>query len=613
MSQDPSLLQFPHHDGSELYLSNAAPELGESITFRLRAGSKFPIKEAILRIYHDGEPRFFPMKRLVDTANHADSHAESGSNEQWWSVEAPIINRKTTYRFLLIDGDRYRWLTARGVQDHDVTSSEDFQLLAMREYPRWIRHSVFYQIFPDRFATSGKHRSAIPERFVAREWNDLPKGRDATTGVEYFGGDLDGVRERLSHIKELGANGIYFTPIFPARSTHRYDASSFDQVDPLLGGDQALIDLRQEADQWGIRIMGDLTTNHCGAGHHWLAKAIAEPDSSEHSFFYWDESVEHGYEGWWGLASLPKLNYNSTRLRELMYSGKDSVVKKWLRSPYGMSGWRIDVGNMTGRYRGEDINQEVIRGVRGALDEVNPDAWLLAENADHFASDLDGFGWHGTMNYNGFMRPLWGWLKSNPQTQYGFFGVPVEVPSFTGGQLVAALRGFSAMIPWRNFVSSMLLLDSHDTARFRNVVGGDQRRHIVGMGLLMTYPGVPSIFAGDEIGMEGAWGEDGRRTIDWSRQGWDLDFFEDVKKLVSIRRDLSALADGGLRWVSIDDHAIAFLRESTKERVLVVATRAGARLDLREVGAVEEHLFGPPLKVNEFSCEGPSIGIYRLT
>jgi alpha-glucosidase len=605
MSRNRSLFRSPHHDGSELYLSTSSPELGEHVTFRFRAAEEFPIKEAVLRIYHDGEPRFFPMVRTADLP--------MGSQEQWWSVDAPIINRKTSYRFLLIDGDRYRWLTARGVQDHDVTSAEDFQLLAMREYPRWIRRSVFYQIFPDRFATTGKYRRERPDRFVPRDWSDLPKGKDETTGIEYFGGDLDGVRERLSHIEELGVNGIYFTPFFPARSTHRYDASSFDHVDPLLGGDKALIRLRNAAEKAGIRIMGDLTTNHCGAGHRWLKRAKQDKKSSERSFFYWDKSVDHGYEGWWGLASLPKLNYNSKRLREVMFSGKKSIVKKWLQPPFAMAGWRIDVGNMTGRYRGEDINQEVIRGVRAAVDEVNPDAWLLAENADHFPNDLDGFGWHGTMNYQGFMRPLWGWLKWRPETQYGFFGVPVEVPSFTGGELVSALRGFTAMIPWRNFVSSMLLLDSHDTARFRNVVGDDRKRHLVGMGLLLTYPGVPSIFAGDEIGIKGAWGEDARRTIDWSRDGWDLDFFEEVKRLVRIRRESDALADGGLRWVEVDDEYIAFLRESKQESLLIVAARSGVKIDLAEVGEVAETLYGPSFSRGRFACDGPTIGIYRLS
>ena len=200
MSRSSKLSRLPHHDGSEIYLSDEAPELGKKVLFKFRAGREFPIDKAILRLYHDGEPRFFEMSRSLL------------GDEQWWQVKVEVLNRKTPYRFLMITGDRYQWLNASGLHTNAVTSSEDFQLLATPRYPKWIRSSVFYQIFPDRFATTGRYRRLMPEKFVPRDWSALPKGRDKTTGIEYFGGDLDGVRERLSHIKELGANGIYFTP-----------------------------------------------------------------------------------------------------------------------------------------------------------------------------------------------------------------------------------------------------------------------------------------------------------------------------------------------------------------------------------------------------------------
>lgn len=600
MSSQASLSILPHHDGSENYLSSAAPKLGQKVTFKFRAGSEFPIEKAILRLYHDGEPRFFPMTKTVS------------GKEQWWKSSVEIMNTKTPYRFLIVNGERYSWLNAQGFHSNDVTSTHDFQLLATAEYPSWIRSSVFYQIFPDRFATTGKYAALKPDKFVARDWNALPKGRDKTTGVEYFGGDMDGVAEHLSHIQQLGANGIYFTPFFPAGSTHRYDASSFEQVDPLLGGNQAFLRLLKKARTKGIHIMGDLTTNHCGQHHPWIKKALANKSAKEKLFFYWDKSIKHGYEGWWGLASLPKLNYNSEKLRDLMYSGKNSIVKQWLRKPFLLSGWRIDVGNMTGRYRGQDLNREVILGIREAVESTNPDAWLLAENADHFPSDLDGYGWHGTMNYNGFMRPIWGWLKNKPQVDAGFFGVPVQVPRFSGKEMVAAMKEFSSTIPWRNFVSSMLLLDSHDTARFRNVVGADSQLHLAGMGLLLTYPGVPSIFAGDEIGTKGAWGEDARRTIDWSRSNWDHEFFESVQKLVKIRRKSHALAHGGLRWLVIEDDVVAYTRESKREQLLIVISRDALQCVLPKTVEVKQKLYGPELFNGVFRSSGAAVGIYRL-
>ena len=601
MSSQNSLSILPHHDGSELYLSSSSPKLGQRVTFNFRAGSNFPIEQAILRLYHDGEPRFFPMKRSLI------------KGEQWWQVKVEIRNLKTPYRFLIVNGDTYSWLNARGFQSHDVTSTNDFQLLATPAFPNWIRSAVFYQIFPDRFATSGKHHHLKPKKFISRPWDQLPNGRDKSTGLEFFGGDLDGVSQRLDHLKELGINGIYFTPIFPAGSTHRYDASSFDEVDPLLGGDAALLRLSKKAKSAGIYLMGDLTTNHCGREHSWLQKSLKSKKAKEREFFYWDKSVKHGYEGWWGLASLPKLNYNSKKLREIMYEGENSIVKKWIKKPYSLSGWRIDVGNMTGRYKGEDINREVITGVRNALQESNSQAWLVAENADHFPSDLDGFGWHGTMNYNGFMRPIWGWLSNKAQVEKAFFGVPVSIPRFTAGEMVSAMKEFSSTIPWRNFVSSMLLLDSHDTARFRNVVGKDSMRHIAGMGLLLTYPGVPSIYAGDELGLEGQWGEDGRRTIDWSGQSWDHDFLSEVKKLIKIRRQSHALAQGGLRWILIEDDLLAFERESKQEKILVVVSRTAQKVKIEGITEVKQRLYGPELKGLTYKSDASSLGIYRLS
>lgn len=600
MSSNRSLSLLPHHDGSELYLSSLAPRIGEKVTFRFRAPLDYRIDQAILRAYLDGEPRFFPMTCKKD------------GGEQWWSATVEVINKKMSYRFLIVNGNRYTWLNAQGIHHNDVTSAEDFQILATRKFPEWIRSAVFYQIFPDRFATTGRYLSLKPKEFVARSWSDLPKGRDKTTGVEFFGGDLDGVNEHLGHIEELGANGIYFTPIFPARSTHRYDASSFDQVDPLLGGDAALLRLKKSADKKGIALMGDLTTNHCGAGHPWIIKALKSKRAVERTFFYWHKRAKHGYEGWWGLASLPKLNYNSERLQKLMFSGDRSIVKKWLKKPFELSGWRIDVGNMTGVYRDSDIHDLVVAGVRNALDDVNPDAWLVAENADHFPRDLDGFGWHGTMNYNGFMRPLWGWLAKDPEIEHGFFGVPTPIPHFSGPEMIAAMQKFAGGIPWRCFVSSMILLDSHDTARFRNVVAGDQVRHIVGMGLLLTYPGVPSIFAGDEVGLKGAWGEDARRTMDWSKKSWDQDFFAEVKKLVAIRRSSHALAHGGMRWVLADDDVVAFVRESKRESLLVIASRAGVKVDLSSLAESFTPLYGSAIKRKKFTSRGPTIGVYRI-
>ena len=597
---------LPHHDGSDLYVSNSAPKIGDTVTLKLRVPNDYIFEKAMLRVYQDGEPRILELRA-----------GKKGEAETWFQVSIEIINLQTLYRFAFIGRGKYEWLNARGLFDHDVHSNNDFQIVAVPANPEWIKSSVFYQIFPDRFARSGKV-NITPDWAYPRDWNLPPRGRGKFTGQELYGGDLYGVQEHLDHITDLGVNGIYFTPIFPSRSNHRYDATSFDHVDPILGGDQAFISLIKASKKKGIRILGDLTSNHCGAGHQWLAKAKRDKKSKERSYFYWDKSIKWGYVGWFGLESLPKLNYSSKQLRKAVYEGKNSIVKKWISPKFGMAGWRIDVGNMTGVQGSENHHVEVMRGIRKAMHEVNPDTWLVAENGDFIASDLDGLGWQGAMNYQGFMRPFWNWINRNPEITGGFQGLPFAMPKINGQQLVESIQEFNASIPWRSLTASMMLLDSHDTARFRTVVLGDKKAHLSAMTMMLTYPGVPSIFAGDEIGLEGSWGEDARRTINWEdRSNWDTEFMNEVKKLVILRRSQDALVNGGLRWVRAEDDYLLYLRESKKQNLLILISRGAinATIDLRQYGyRVNKTLYGNEVEGDLFSIKSDCAiqGIWEL-
>ena len=577
------MLLEPHHDGSELYVSNSAPKLGEKVTFKVRIPNQYKFNDAVMRYYHDGEPRTAHLKKV-----------KRNRFETWWGVTIPIINYETRYRFLFAGSGKYDWLSAAGLTNHDVHSNSDFQLIARPEYPKWLKSSVFYQIFPDRFAKTSEKK--LPKWAVARDWNMPPRDKTKFTGIEVYGGDLKGVEVHLDHIEELGANGIYFTPFFPAQSNHRYDASSFDEVDPILGGDSAWFSLVKAANKRKIKLVGDITSNHCGAGHYWLTKARKNRSSKEAGFFYWTKKYKWGYEGWWGLESLPKLNYASKELRKVMYEDKNSIIRKWLSPKYGMSGWRVDVGNMTGKYGEIDIHDEVMYGIRRAVEETKPDAWLVAENADFVANDLAGAGWHGTMNYQGFSRPLSSWMNESAKLSGGFQGLPIDSPKISGQQLVETIKNFNGSIPWRALTASMILLDSHDTPRFRTIVSKDKAKHLAAMAMLMSYPGVPSIFMGDELGFEGTGGEDSRRTINWEdRSGWDHDFLVEVKKLTKLRRTEDALINGGLRWIAAEANYLAYLRESKKGAILVViAAKPGTvNIDLTKYGyRISKTLYG---------------------
>jgi alpha-glucosidase len=192
------------------------------------------------------------------------------------------------------------------------------------------------------------------------------------------------------------------------------------------------------------------------------------------------------------------------------------------------------------------------------------------------------------------------------------------MPKINGQQLVASMSSFNGSIPWRSLVASMVLLDSHDTARMRTVVLGDKKLHLTAMTLLLTYPGVPSIFAGDEIGLEGSSGEDSRRTFNWEDQSsWDTEFLSHVKELISMRKQHDAFINGGLRWVLVEDDCIAFLRESKKETILVFVSRKAVKtsIDLSKLDyVVKAGLYGASATGTKVTIDtdGPAQGVWVL-
>ena len=343
----------------------------------------------------------------------------------------------------------YRWLSATGVADADVTDAGDFRLALASEPPAWLDDAIVYQVFPDRFARSARVDQALPEWAVAAAWDDPPERGGPPAARQLFGGDLYGVAEHLDHVADVGANTIYLTPVFPAASSHRYNASSFEHVDPLLGGDAALRELLGAAHARGLRVLGDLTTNHTGDTHDWFRAGSADPGAPESAFFLFGAEVsgrERDYVGWFGHKTLPKLDHRSAELRQRMSSGPNSVVARWLA--FGLDGWRIDVANMTGRHRETDVNREVAREIRAVVTASFPDAYLVGEHFHDFLGDVDGTTWHGIMNYAGLAKPMWTWLGRSEQLFDDWLGVPMPSwPRLPGQSAAATMRAFSS-IPW---------------------------------------------------------------------------------------------------------------------------------------------------------------------
>ena len=553
-----SLWSQPHHDGSETYVPDQTPKLDGKVTVFLRVPCASDVTDAWVRVLCDGEPEL--VHAAVDRQDERDT---------WLRAELRVVNPVVSYRWLLDGGPYgYQWLNGAGLHSHDVADAADFRISTFDKPPRW-GTGTMYQIFPDRFAKS-KDRPA-PAWAKPAAWDDPVIGEGPDTPRQYYGGDLDGIVEHLDYIASLGVGTIYLTPFFPAESNHRYNASTFNEVDPWLGGDEAMTRLASAAHARGIRLMGDLTTNHCGDKHEWFQAALANPNSLEAGFFFFTEHP-HYYDAWWGMKEMPIFDHRSVELRRRLYEGPDSVVARWL-GPHALDAWRIDVANMTGIHGEINLSHEIATIIRRTMAQVLSESFLQAESNHDASRDLLGDGYQGTMNYAAFTRPLWQWLLPPQEIPYAHGKYPM-LPNLPGGMVVAAMRELSGVTPWQGTVHAMNLIGSHDTHRVISLLE-DEKIVDVAFGMLAAYPGVPMIYAGDEIGLATMGPEYARIPMPWRHpERWDQRRLENTKALFQTRAASNALQRGGLRWLNIADDALTFLREAPGECLLVHAARA---------------------------------------
>lgn len=591
------LPEQPHHDSGPLHVLARPRRIGDEILLRVWVPASYPADVLALRTVVDGEIR---TAQLVLAAHEAHG--------AWWETTLIVSNPVMGYRFCVLAADDavtasgapvpvYAWLTAAGLVPWDVSDATDFRLVVHEAAPDWVDDAVVYQVFPDRFSRSGtmpsddRGRPAppdLPEWAIPMAWEDEPAVRGDITGQQFYGGDLDGVIDRLDHIASLGADTVYLTPVFPAGSVHRYDASTFDTVDPLLGGDEALVRLSEALHGRGMRLVLDLTTNHTGDTHEWFRAAQADPDAPEADFYLFEEHPTR-YASWLDVPTLPKLDQRSHALRERLTRGAGSVVGRFLTPPVLADGWRIDVANMTGRHGDVDLTREVAREIRSTLREITAQTgrgtWLIAEHGHDATGDLAGDGWHGTMNYAGFTRPLWAWL-ADPGSDLNWLGLPMTLPRLSGTAISRTLRGYNAQMSWEARTHSQNQLSSHDTPRTRTVVG-TRGRQLTAIAALATLPGVPTVFAGDELGAVGTTGEHSRTPMPWCAieeadgERIDLAVLAATRALLGQRRREVALRRGGLRWLSIGPDALVFARTHPEGDVIVhLARDAHAELTL---------------------------------
>ncbi|HNT26307.1 MAG TPA: alpha-amylase family glycosyl hydrolase [Anaerolineales bacterium] len=562
-----------HHDGSPRYVSPADPQIGDEVTLRLRAGLDVPLECVLLRTCPDGEQRLEALQAL---------EPQHGAACRWWQVTLTVRMPLTSYRFLLFTAQGAYWYNGSGLHRQSVTDAEDFRLLAGFQAPQWARRSVFYQVFPDRFfngdpscdVRDGEYEyRGFPAR--ARGWGQPPTQGSRAAMVEFYGGDLAGIIQKLDYLQDLGVDALYLNPVFTAYSNHRYDVVDYAAVDPHLGGDAALAALRRATAERGLRYILDIVPNHCGLLHPWFLAAQADPQAPTAEYFTFRQRPDE-YECWLGVRSLPKLNYRSQALRDVMYAGPQSIFRRWLRPPYAADGWRIDVANMLARQGPDQLGPEIGRGIRQAVKEENPQAYLLGENFFDASHQLQGDCWDAVMNYSGFAMPLWYWLG-------GFMAFPPGQPPiadplpWTAETLAASWQAHRAAIPWAVARQQFNLVGSHDVPRLLASLGGDLARLRLAAVLMFTYVGTPCLYYGDEVGLGVGQNADPRACMPWDPADWNADLRSFYQALIRLRHAAPALNEGGFQVLLAQGDTLAYLRDTDAQWVIVVAQRAGLR------------------------------------
>jgi alpha-glucosidase len=563
-----------HHDGSTLYVSNPLPKLGERVTIKLRAPANAPIRGTFLRTAPDGENHMAQME-IVE------------QNEHWkyYATTMPAWMHHNPYRFKLLTDEGAYFLTGLGVSRSEGPDYYDFKLLANYAAPDWLATAVFYQIFPDRFH-NGDPSNDVPEGLWAddgvgtqrRPWGAPLLTWQEARNRDFYGGDLNGITQKLDYLDDLGTTAIYLTPIFVAESNHRYDIKDFDNVDPYLGGNEALAELRHAMDEHGMRLMLDVTLNHCGWHHHWFTEAQKDPNapSAEYFTFY---NHPNQYEAWLGVRSLIKLNYRSQKLRDAVYRNPDSVLRRWLKEPYRIDSWRLDVQNMQGRQGEVQLGNKVGRELRRAVKADNPEIYIIGEHWYDATPHLQGNEIDATMNYQGFTIPVWRWLAGVDQGSLWHEAAPHADPVLYPGEALAEQwTKYRAAVAWVIARQQFNLLGSHDTARILNQCKGDKALMKLGVALLMTYVGVPCVYYGDEIGIDGGHDPFNRLCMIWDEAEWDKDMRAHYQKLIVLRKSAPALVEGGFQQLYAEGGLIVYQRESTEQRLIVVGYRGPEKL-----------------------------------
>ena len=456
--------------------------------------------------------------------------------------------------------------------------------------PEWFGRGVTYQIFPDRF-----HRTFIPDpagmlgdRIVHQNWEELmdylPDEHGEIRNRDFFGGSLMGIEEKLPYLKELGVRTLYLCPIFESDSNHRYNTGDYDKIDPMLGTEEDFTRLCTKAHALGIRVMLDGVFNHTGNNSRYFNALGAYPSlgaaqSQESPYYPWYNFQEwpHRYDCWWGIHTLPAVNESHPEYIDFIIEGKDAVIRRWLRA--GADAWRLDVA--------DELPDEFIARIRRVMMEEKAESFLLGEVWEDGSNKIA---------YSKRRKYLLG------RETHGLMNYPFRVSAMDylrGGDAAAfrdAMETIRENYPRPAFYSCMNMLGTHDNPRILTLLGTfpkeaphtrTERAHYrmspeeyhrgcrllqTGAIILYAFPGSPTIFYGDEAGMEGYEDPFNRGTFPWGHE--DRVLQRRFALLGSLRNNRLSLQKGDIRWLYAQGHGLAFAR-TLGDEVTIAATNAG--------------------------------------
>jgi cyclomaltodextrinase len=424
--------------------------------------------------------------------------------------------------------------------------------------PDWVKNSVFYQIFPDRFAKTERDRLGLWKSNNLQSWQGKP------TYEGYKGGDLWGVIEQLDYLQNLGIDAIYFTPIFQSASNHRYHTHDYYQVDPMLGGNIAFDALLKAAHDRQIKIVLDGVFNHASRGFFFFNDILEHgPHSPWLDWFKiegwplsaYDGNKKANYVSWVNNRALPQFNHDNPQVREYLMQ----VGEFWLAK--GIDGWRLDVPF-------EITVPGFWQEFRDRVKKINPEAYIVGEVWHDSRQWLDGTQFDGVMNYL-FTSPTIAFTAGDRvNMEYVESPSYYPYPTIDAREYAQKIQDLLDLYPWEIQLTQLNLLDSHDTARLLTVVGEDRSSVELATILLFTFPGAPSIFYGDEVGLLGGLDPDCRRGFP-AKNEWDLATLEYHKQLIALRHQYRALRTGSYRVLYADRNVYVFLRSLEGENILV--------------------------------------------